>query len=291
MCAFYFQTSACASGLWGQTCSYHCGHCNGSSCDRQSGNCQCETGWAPPRCTLCADFWYGENCNKTCNCRDRTEICNKRGGQCTACPDGWTGTACDQCVEGKYGEHCNQTCDNCRDKQCDRLTGSCLGGCAAGFTKPETGCTEKLESDTHDNKAATINTGLAIATGLAMALLVMGAIVSVWYFRRIKARQRHGERDSSKRNADHINDREYENVGAQHIDSGNEVDNVSNTGEPTPLGSHSTSAPTSDQNPQDGGIEGGYVNVVQDIQMNDYEKLDTSTHTTSQNVYEKITGI
>ncbi|XP_041352169.1 protein draper-like isoform X2 [Gigantopelta aegis] len=293
------RCTSCSDGLWGQTCSNNCGHCIGYVCDRQSGDCPCKTGWAPPRCALCADLWYGENCDKTCNCRDRTEICNKRGGQCTACPDGWIGTACDQCVDGKYGEHCNQTCNNCRNLQCDRLTGSCLGGCAAGFTRPETGCTEKLLSDTQNHTAGTTIIALAISTGVSIALLVVITSVSVWYFRRLKARTRHEERDSSKTKemtTIQAHGHGYQNVAAQNNDSRNEADNVTNTGEPSGPGNYSTPSLSHDQanyqqNPEDGGIESAYVNVKQHNEMNEYEKLDASTDTTSQNVYEKMTDI
>ncbi|XP_041348547.1 receptor-type tyrosine-protein phosphatase epsilon-like [Gigantopelta aegis] len=44
---------------------------------------------------MCTDFWYGADCVKTCNCRDQTEVCDKKTGKCTACLDGWNGTACD----------------------------------------------------------------------------------------------------------------------------------------------------------------------------------------------------
>ena len=46
---------------------------------------------------VCTDFWYGEDCNKSCNCRNQTEVCDKRSGRCkSGCPDGWTGAACDK---------------------------------------------------------------------------------------------------------------------------------------------------------------------------------------------------
>ena len=46
---------------------------------------------------VCTDFWYGEECNKTCNCRNQTEVCDKRSGRCTSgCPNGWIGDVCDQ---------------------------------------------------------------------------------------------------------------------------------------------------------------------------------------------------
>ena len=46
---------------------------------------------------VCIDFWYGEDCDKTCNCKNHNEICDKRTGRCTTgCPNGWTGDACDQ---------------------------------------------------------------------------------------------------------------------------------------------------------------------------------------------------
>ena len=45
---------------------------------------------------VCTDFQYGEECNKTCNCGNQTEVCDKRSGRCkSGCPDGLTGAACD----------------------------------------------------------------------------------------------------------------------------------------------------------------------------------------------------
>ncbi|XP_041352256.1 protein draper-like isoform X2 [Gigantopelta aegis] len=208
----------CADGYWGQNCELRCGHCSESSCDKHNGTCQCQTGWAPPRCILCADFWYGENCNTTCNCRDRTEICNKKGGQCTSCPDGWTGSACD------------------------------------------------VTSDTQDNKDTGVTvTALAIVAVVSIAVYIVLTGMLVWYIRHLKAKLRQGERDSSKGKANHANDEDYENRGAQNIDTSNEADIVTNTGEPSRQGSQSTTSQSRDQNPQDRDNERGYVNAEQDI--------------------------
>jgi len=43
--------------------------------------------------TVCTDYWYGDVCDKSCNCKD--EPCNKTTGHCTTCLEGWTGDACD----------------------------------------------------------------------------------------------------------------------------------------------------------------------------------------------------
>ncbi|XP_041347942.1 receptor-type tyrosine-protein phosphatase epsilon-like [Gigantopelta aegis] len=75
---------------------------------------------------MCTDFWYGEDCNKTCNCRNQTEVCDKKTGKCTACPGGWTGDACVECTDLWYGGHCHRTCI-CRNETevCNKTTGKC----------------------------------------------------------------------------------------------------------------------------------------------------------------------
>ncbi|XP_041348062.1 scavenger receptor class F member 1-like [Gigantopelta aegis] len=84
---------------------------------------------------VCTDFWYGEDCDKTCNCRNQTEVCNKTTGGCTACPDGWNGTACDTCAQGHYGENCIEECGHCLngESECITTNGHCSNGCKAGW--------------------------------------------------------------------------------------------------------------------------------------------------------------
>lgn len=39
-----------------------------------------------------------------------------------------------ECPAGSYGDACNETCGNCRDgNTCDRVNGTCLTGCDAGY--------------------------------------------------------------------------------------------------------------------------------------------------------------
>ncbi|XP_041365666.1 multiple epidermal growth factor-like domains protein 11 [Gigantopelta aegis] len=238
----------------------------------------------------CVNGVWSPSCRKQCgHCSESS--CNNQDGSCL-CQTGWAQPTCTECIVGKYGDNCNQTCGNCKGKQCDRLTGSCLGGCVVGFTKPETGCAEKLASDIQDNKDNDVTvTALAIVAGASIALCIVLTGVLVWYITHLKAKLRQCERDSSKWKANHVHDEDYENCGAQKIDFSNEAGSVTNTGEPPRQGSQNTTSQSRDQNSQDGENESGYVNAEQDIQMNEYEKLDTSTDTTSQNVYEKITGI
>ncbi|XP_048242882.1 uncharacterized protein LOC124110855 isoform X5 [Haliotis rufescens] len=45
----------------------------------------------------CNDYWFGEQCEKTCRCRDPREICNKVTGQCdSGCASGFKGADCQQ---------------------------------------------------------------------------------------------------------------------------------------------------------------------------------------------------
>ncbi|XP_041347574.1 multiple epidermal growth factor-like domains protein 11 [Gigantopelta aegis] len=91
---------------------------------------------------VCTDFWYGEDCDKTCNCRNETEVCDKKTGRCTACPDGWTGDSCDACSDGYWGIPC-KVCGNCQTGYiCNTTTGHCRQ-CLTGWELPScTSCGE-----------------------------------------------------------------------------------------------------------------------------------------------------
>ncbi|XP_041363005.1 multiple epidermal growth factor-like domains protein 10 isoform X2 [Gigantopelta aegis] len=73
---------------------------------------------------VCTDFWYGDDCTKTCKCRN--EVCDKKTGKCKHCRESLTTDSCDACTDFWYGDGCVKTC-NCRNKYevCDKKTGKC----------------------------------------------------------------------------------------------------------------------------------------------------------------------
>ncbi|XP_071106715.1 receptor-type tyrosine-protein phosphatase epsilon-like [Haliotis cracherodii] len=86
---------------------------------------------------VCSDFWFGQDCDKQCNCFNETEICDKVEGQCTSgCPPGFNGTDClQECVNGTYGSNCSFSCGHCVNNTfCDRTDGICPHGCDDGWT-------------------------------------------------------------------------------------------------------------------------------------------------------------
>ncbi|XP_041379440.1 scavenger receptor class F member 1-like [Gigantopelta aegis] len=76
---------------------------------------------------VCADYYYGDVCDKTCNCRVQNEVCDKRTGACTSgCPPKWMGTACDTCDDRYWGTSCTRPCSTtCKEASCDRVNGNC----------------------------------------------------------------------------------------------------------------------------------------------------------------------
>ncbi|XP_067679911.1 receptor-type tyrosine-protein phosphatase mu-like isoform X2 [Haliotis asinina] len=96
----------------------------------------------------CLDYKYGLECNFTCRCRDRAEVCNKVDGSCVSgCADGYTGVDCTQeCPEGRYGFNCTNTCSsNCVDAHCYHVDGTCT--CVPGWMGDR--CTEVCEQGTY----------------------------------------------------------------------------------------------------------------------------------------------
>ena len=81
---------------------------------------------------------------------------------------------------------------------------------------------------------------------------------------------------------------------ASRVDSSPSVENLQNTGCAVQAKNMMTSSQThggnnSQQVGQNADHESGYVNVERDVQMNEYEKVDSSNDN-SQNVYEQITS-
>ena len=86
----------------------------------------------------------------------------------------------------------------------------------------------------------------------------------------------------------------HEGALASRVDFSTTIENEQNTGRADVSESRMTSSHTRGQNNsqqvgQNADHESGYVNVERDVQMNEYEKLD-SPNDISQNVYEKITS-
>ncbi|XP_046543508.1 multiple epidermal growth factor-like domains protein 10 isoform X1 [Haliotis rubra] len=101
----------------------------------------------------CLDYKYGLDCNFTCRCRDRAEVCNKVDGSCVSgCADGFTGVDCKQeCPEGRYGFNCTNTCSsNCVDAHCHHVDGTCK--CVPGWMGDR--CTTVCDQGTYGHECS-----------------------------------------------------------------------------------------------------------------------------------------
>ncbi|XP_046547581.1 multiple epidermal growth factor-like domains protein 10, partial [Haliotis rubra] len=129
----------CPKGRYGSGCMETCGHCAGGdgNCYEIDGYCTdgCQDNWSGTVCKECSDYWFGDQCDRECRCKDAYEVCDKRTGQChSGCEDGWTGLDCQtQCDEGRYGDGCSEACGQCAGK-CSPVNGSCdQEGCRDGW--------------------------------------------------------------------------------------------------------------------------------------------------------------
>ncbi|XP_067685404.1 receptor-type tyrosine-protein phosphatase epsilon-like [Haliotis asinina] len=160
-------TQVCPNGTYGNNCSSKCGNCLSEDiCDKTNGTCPggCEAGWLNSTCMqVCPNGTYGNNCSSKCgNCLSE-DICDKTNGTCPggceagwmnstcmqACPDGSYGTNCSlqcgkcldsvsSCNNGSYGINCSSECGNCMyGVSCDKATGTCPDGCAAGWVNDD----------------------------------------------------------------------------------------------------------------------------------------------------------
>ncbi|RUS73293.1 hypothetical protein EGW08_018942, partial [Elysia chlorotica] len=100
--------------------------------------------------TLCEVFVFGEShcqpgrfglqCERTCNCADKTEACFVHSGGCpSGCAANYTGQDCYEldCPDGTYGDRCKERCsDTCAgtSNPCRQSDGACTQGCDPGYT-------------------------------------------------------------------------------------------------------------------------------------------------------------
>ncbi|XP_065338114.1 laminin subunit beta-1 isoform X2 [Cloeon dipterum] len=106
--------------------------------------CECEHGYAGPRCDVCADNYFGNpdepggTCQQ-CECNNNIDIsipgnCDGRSGECLQCLFNSEGFNCEVCKANFYGDAVNQLCSECvcnilgTNKtigECDRTSGQC----------------------------------------------------------------------------------------------------------------------------------------------------------------------
>ncbi|XP_046585361.1 uncharacterized protein LOC124292329 isoform X4 [Haliotis rubra] len=96
---------------------------------------------------ICGDGWFGENCERQCQCLNTSEVCDKETGYCrSGCAAGKQGQGCQNpvCNDRFFGSNCSQQCQ-CLDlsEVCDKETGYCRSGCAAGKQGP--GCQQHCD--------------------------------------------------------------------------------------------------------------------------------------------------
>ncbi|XP_048257368.1 protein draper-like [Haliotis rufescens] len=90
---------------------------------------------------VCSDGWFSENCDRQCQCLNRTEICDKITGHCSSgCFPGYYGTDClTACRDYSFGSKCSSKCGNCLNgDSCDKTNGTCPAGCAPGWQSDTT---------------------------------------------------------------------------------------------------------------------------------------------------------
>ncbi|KAK7493615.1 hypothetical protein BaRGS_00015127, partial [Batillaria attramentaria] len=89
--------NGCRPGYYGTQCQAPCGNgCINKTCNRQNGECSCESTWSPPYCTECKNGYYGITSCEPCGHCNTSNACDKNNGHCPGgCVDGFVGDLCD----------------------------------------------------------------------------------------------------------------------------------------------------------------------------------------------------
>lgn len=164
---YYLSSSYCYS------CPSHCTKCSSSSscseCEygRYGTKCdftcpsRCRDCVSSSNCTECIPGRHGSYCQTFCPlgcidilCVKETGKCllgckhgyYKNGDDCPKCPEHCNrcsdATNCTECKTGWYGSYCQNACpDSCKDQECDKEQGTCLGGCIAEYYQTADTCT------------------------------------------------------------------------------------------------------------------------------------------------------
>ncbi|XP_041347307.1 multiple epidermal growth factor-like domains protein 11 isoform X3 [Gigantopelta aegis] len=287
-------TKKCPHGTFGKGCKKSCEnrHClENSLCDHVAGKCVggCDRGYEPPDCTMTCDTGlYGADCSRICSgrhCLNKAASCNHVTGSCGGkCEESWRGKDCTGC-DGKFGRDCSYSCSDrkCRDPPapCHHVTGSCNGPCVAGWQgiACNVGVTESTDG------GSTI-VAMAAIIGILCIILIAVSGTFFWYVRRHRTTS--GSITKEKTSVENKDGGHYENVGRQtgrkrdtaRVDVSHEsgyVNSQKSRGtDDVPL------RPIGDSH------ESGNINEGQDIQLNEYEDIDSSEST--QNAYDKITS-
>ncbi|CAL1532169.1 unnamed protein product [Lymnaea stagnalis] len=88
--------------------------------------------------SVCSTNEFGLDCDKSCNCENKTETCFVATGGCpSGCAAGFYGDGCqNECPKLTWGSKCSNNCSShCVDKACDKIDGTCVNGCEAGYFK------------------------------------------------------------------------------------------------------------------------------------------------------------
>ncbi|CAL1532172.1 unnamed protein product [Lymnaea stagnalis] len=86
--------------------------------------------------SVCSTNRFGLDCDKSCNCENKTETCFVATGGCpSGCAAGFYGDGCqNECLELTWGSGCLNNCSShCVNKTCDKRDGTCDNGCEAGY--------------------------------------------------------------------------------------------------------------------------------------------------------------
>ncbi|XP_041379220.1 uncharacterized protein LOC121391777 [Gigantopelta aegis] len=190
--------------------------------------------------------------------------------------------------DGKFGRDCSYSCSDrkCRDPSasCHHVTGSCNGPCVAGWQGIACNVSETESTETSQKDGGSTNVAMAAIIGILSIILIAVSGIFFWYVRRHRMTSESTTNETTT--VENKDGGHYENVGSH---TGRERDTArADVSRESGYVNSQRSRGTDDvpQRPIGDSHESGNINEGQDIQLNEYEHLDSSK--SPQNVYDKI---